>query len=443
MGARTLEAKLTARLLAVVAPALLAVGAASVVLTWWALDAADTQAARERAEATLATIRNEMREPDPLEKAVAEVVDSIDEVAGSVAVTSLETGRVFHSQRRVPASLLDTLSGRCASARDVAGEAWRACTVRDARVQVVAAIDVTAHARVVRTVAEGVALGILMALFAAAVAVRSSLASALASVRALVSWSERVVEASDVPPAPAADTPEITRLATAFDDVVRRLVDAIARAHATSEHIAHELRTPLTTIRAELEALASGASPADAPQVVARLRADVDKLSRVIDAILVLAAPPGTASPDGSIVNLADVARDLAAPETSIEAPDEALVIGEPRLVELALSNLLENARKHAGKEARAIRVARVGDAVRVAVVDDGPGLSDEERARMFERYWRASTRGGGTGLGLALVRAVARRHGGEADARANAGGAGLEVGVTFGNVVGWHEGPG
>jgi two-component system sensor histidine kinase TctE len=76
-----------------------------------------------------------------------------------------------------------------------------------------------------------------------------------------------------------------------------------------------------------------------------------------------------------------------------------------------------------------------------VAVIDDGPGLDDEARARMFDRYWRATGAGTGTGLGLALVRAVARRHGGDADARANASGSGLEVWISFADVVGWHDG--
>jgi signal transduction histidine kinase len=441
MGAGTLEAKLTARLLAVVAPALLAVGAASVALTWWALDAADTEAARERAETALAAMHTELIEPDPFPKAAGEVLGAMNEVGGSVIVVEPTTRRAYESKRPVPSALASTPAGSCATGVDGAGERWRACATRDSLVEIVAAIDVTPHVRVVRTVGEGVALGIFLALLAAAVAARTSLRGALASVRALVDWSERVGDVDRAPPAPLADTRELARLATAFDAVVRRLVDAIARARATSENIAHELRTPLTTIRAELESLASSAPAGEAAPMVARLRTDVDRLARVVDAILILASPPGPSGAADCVVNLADVARELASPETKVEAPDEALVVGEPHLVELAIANLLENARKHTGREACAIRVVRAGEVVRVAVIDDGPGLNDEARARMFDRYWRASDDGGGTGLGLALVRAVARRHGGEADARANTAGPGLEVGVTFGKVVGWHEG--
>jgi signal transduction histidine kinase len=398
VGDRAFETKLTSRVLAVVAPALVAVGAASVALTWWALDSADAGVARARAESALAAIHSELLEPDPFPQAAREVLGAVDEIGGSLVVIDLQSGRVYESRRPVPRELAATPPGACAKHADSGGERWRACAVRDERVAIVAAVDVTPHAKVVRTVAEGVALEILLALLAAA----------------LIAY--------------------------------RGLVDAIARARATSENIAHELRTPLTAMRAELEALAL-VPPADAPRALARLGSDVDRLSRVVDAILVLASPPGRSRAAGLVVNLADVARELAPAGARVEAPDEALVMAEPRLVELAIANLLENARKHAGREAHTIRVERVGAAAaRVAVIDDGPGLADEARARMFDRYWRArgpgdSTDAGGTGLGLAFVRAVAQRFGGEARAHAVPGGPGLEVEITFGSVVGWHDG--
>ncbi len=455
MGTRTLEAKLTTRLLAVLFPALVAVGAASVALAWWALDAADTDAARAQAGSALAAMRTELNEPDPFDRAAGDALEAMDAVGAAALLRDLGTGRVYATKRVVPPALAAQLEARgggaCLSGRDAAGEHWRACTAHDERVEVVGAVDVTSHARVVETVAEGVSLGIALALAAAAMAARTSLRGALASVRALVRWSQAVVDVDDVPPAPAADTAEIASLGSAFDAVVRRLVDAGVRARATSENIAHELRTPLTTIRAELDALAAsspevlradGKDAVEKRAVVDRMRADIERLARVVDAILILAVPPSgpQARASDCVVNLADVARDLAPAETRVEAPDEALVVAEPRLVELAIANLLENARKHTGREARTIRVARAGDVARVAVIDDGPGLDDEARARMFDRYWRGSRDGGGTGLGLALVRAVARRYGGEADARVAAEGSGLEVALTFGRIVGWHE---
>jgi two-component system sensor histidine kinase TctE len=88
------------------------------------------------------------------------------------------------------------------------------------------------------------------------------------------------------------------------------------------------------------------------------------------------------------------------------------------------------------------VRVSRAGEAIQLAVVDHGPGLDDEARARMFERYWRGTADGEGRGLGLALVRAVAERHGGGVHASPGPDGKGLNVAMTLGRVVGWHEEP-
>jgi two-component system OmpR family sensor kinase len=116
-----------------------------------------------------------------------------------------------------------------------------------------------------------------------------------------------------------------------------------------------------------------------------------------------------------------DAARTLE-PERPIEldAPDELVVVGDPDRLRQVLDNLLANVRAHVPPPAGAtVRVAASNGHAVLAVSDDGPGLSAEQAARVFERFYRAdparSHDGGGSGLGLAIVAAIARAHGGSA----------------------------
>jgi two-component system sensor histidine kinase MprB len=435
MGARTLERRLRDRLLAVTAPAFAGVAIASVIVTARSLEAADSDVAAMHARGALRMLKDELTEGDPLELALHEAIAETEADGVRIAIRHKDAP-VTAGKEAMVGGLAQLAAGSCASAEDERGRAWRACAAEDGDFDAVVAIDVENHRAVVRTLLEAMLVVVLAMVLAAVVAVRLALRKPLASLRALVAWSERVVSTEGAPPSPpVADTPEIARLTTSFDALVHRLLDALGRERANSAHIAHELRTPLTAIRAELEAM-----PSTGADAVARMRADVASLARVIDAILILSAP-AEAHTRESVVNVADVVRELVTHETNVEAPDEALVDADPRLVELALQNLLENARKYSGRAARSVSVTRADAGVRVAVRDDGPGVDEETRAKMFERYWRGTRDREGSGLGLALVRAVAERHGGTAEASPNPTGRGLEVAITFGRVVGWHEG--
>lgn len=434
MGAQSLETRLRRRLLGLVAPAIALVGLASVAVTWRALDVADRATARTRAEDLARELRRELDEGDAPEAALREVAGDAETDGLRVALRLGKGERHAESAAALPAELEGLGRGACASARDDRGARWHACAAGAGELDVVAAIPVDAHAAVVRELA-GWMLGIVgFALLAVVAAARLAVRRPLGSLRQLVEWAERVAGTEAPLPAPAADTLEIQRLGASCDALVKRLFEALSRERTTSAHMAHELRTPLTSMRAELEAL--GAEGGDAG---ARLLADVERLARVVDAILVLSAPKSDGAEAAGVVNIADVARALAPPGAAIDAPDEALVDADAHLVELALHNLLENAEKYGGHPAHAIEVTRAGSTVRLAVIDDGPGLDEAARARMFERYWRGSSDGAGSGLGLALVRAVAERYGGHAEATPNADGRGLTVAMTFGRVLGWH----
>ena len=439
MGARSLETVLRGRVLAFVGPALLAVALASLAITSRALDVVDANAARDRSNAALRMLRAERDEGDDVDVAIREVTHAADADGVRLVMRVSGATREQPTAWPLPSSLRSLGDGSCAYAQDDEGRHWRGCAVADGNALAIAAIPVDAHRVALRTVGAWTLAIVLLALLGIAIAVRYAVRGPLASLRALAAWSQEVGASDDVPPPPrASDTAEIARLGASFDDLVRRLLDALLRARANSAHIAHELRTPLTAIRGELEGM-SARGDATSRDAVARVLGDVDRLTHAIDAILVLSNPE-TGTRAETVVNLADVARELSPKETRVEAPDEALIEGDARLVHLAVRNLLDNATKYSGHAATTVRVSRDGALVTLAVLDDGAGLDADARAKMFDRYWRGAQGGEGSGLGLALVRAVAERHGGRASARPNPGGRGLEVSVSFGHVVGWHD---
>jgi signal transduction histidine kinase len=434
MGTRTLEARLTARLLALAGGVLVAVGVAAVGVTDRVLDQSDTDGARAQATAGRDAVARELAEGDPPEAAIAEVVEAARNQGVRLAVRHASPP----SRGSSSSGILPELSpGGCATVADERGRPWRACASGDGPATVVAAIPIEAHRAAVRTLWRGMASVVAVALVALWLAVRGALRAPVTELRSLVGWTETIADGAHPTDPPPARTREIARLQAAFDALVRRLLESLARERANSAHIAHELRTPLTAISAELEDVAAADDPSR--DAIARARGDVGRLADVIDAILVLSDGGRPVVGGEAIVNVADLARELAPSGARIDAPDEALVEGDERLVSLAARNLFDNARKY-GEGARLVRVSREGPAIRLAVVDRGPGLDEVARARMFDRYWRGAADGEGRGLGLALVRAVAERHGGRAEAKTAADGHGLEVAMTLARVVGWND---
>ena len=430
MDARTLEARLTARLVALAGAVLVAVGIAAVAVTERVLDSGDMEAARRCAASARDAFEHELAEGDSLEDAFRETAVASETQGARV---SLWHGGVAADTPVFPAQA----SGECAIVLDDGGAPWRTCAATTGDSTLVAGVSIGAHRALIRTLARGMSAVVAVALVAIWFAVRRALRGPVAELEALVRWTAKVAEAEPAVGPPPAQTLEIAQLESAFDALVRRLLEALGRERAGSAHIAHELRTPLTAIVAEIEGIRA---PDEATKAaLGRVLGDLARLADVIDAILVLSGGTRKGERGDAVVNLADLVRELAPTGAFVEAPDEALVETDERLVRLALRNLIENARKYA-TGARLLRVSRDGPMMRLSVVDDGPGLDASARERMFERYWRGSADGEGRGLGLALVRAVAERHGGRAEARGGAHGRGLEISMTFEGLIAWND---
>ena len=209
------------------------------------------------------------------------------------------------------------------------------------------------------------------------------------------------------------------RVRTAFDAQQSFVADA-----------AHELRTPLAALRLQAQSLDRADTPEARKLAVQRLTAGIDRATRLVEQLLVLARQEATAAA-GAVarpVDLADLARrtvaDLAGVaaakgvDVGIHHADPATVEGQPDALHILLRNLVDNAIKYTpagGTADISVRsdTAKDGCTVTVTVEDSGPGIPPEERERVFDRFYRvAGSEAAGSGLGLAIIKAIAERHG-------------------------------
>jgi signal transduction histidine kinase len=155
------------------------------------------------------------------------------------------------------------------------------------------------------------------------------------------------------------------------------------------------------------------------PELRAELERDIAELDALVDEILVASRLDAVAALEArEEVDLLALAAEECARLDALLDGAPATIRGDPKLLRRMLRNLLENARRYGGSTPVEVTVRDRADAVQLLVCDRGPGVPDAERERIFEPFYRptgAREREGGVGLGLALVRQIARKHGGEA----------------------------
>ncbi len=219
---------------------------------------------------------------------------------------------------------------------------------------------------------------------------------------------------------------EIHRLAETLNDMLGRLDAASARQRGFVADAAHELRSPLASLRTQLEVAAHLGPRADWPETVQGALTDIDRLSRLVDDLLLLARLDDAGRRTRRVpVDLADVAgtvggsgsyREARVPVRLHVATAGAFVLADPDAMARTVRNLVDNAVRHA-TSAVDVTVSVAGADVVLTVSDDGPGIPEADRERVFDRFARldeARARdAGGTGLGLPIVRELARSHGG------------------------------
>jgi two-component system sensor histidine kinase MprB len=269
----------------------------------------------------------------------------------------------------------------------------------------------------------GIGLAVLLSRLATRAAVRP--------VAELTATAERVAHTRDLSQRiAAAGEDELARLARAFNTMLEALERSQRAQRRLVADASHELRTPLTSLRTNLEVLArNGLGDTDRAHLRRDLVAQLEELTGLVGDLVELARddePDPPPAEDVRLDTLVAAAVERArrhAPHVSFLLDTEpALVRGVPARLDRAVANLLDNAAKYSATVEVRLRGGEL------TVRDFGPGIAPEDRAQVFDRFYRAPEARGrpGSGLGLAIVRQVAESHGGTIAAEAAPGGGAL-----------------
>jgi two-component system, OmpR family, sensor histidine kinase MtrB len=226
---------------------------------------------------------------------------------------------------------------------------------------------------------------------------------------------------------PPTEDPDLLAIVASFNSMVDALATRIERDARFVGDVSHELRSPLTSLVTSVEVLGTrrGELSDRGRQALELIEAELGRFRRMLDDLLELARFDGTAAADAGVpVSLSALVREVlahrgCAPDLLHADPDEDTTVrGDKTRLERAVTNLLDNAERHAGG-AVDVRVERRDGSVLLLVDDAGPGVPPAERERVFERFARgprAARRSlPGVGLGLAIVEETAAGHGGAA----------------------------
>ena len=237
--------------------------------------------------------------------------------------------------------------------------------------------------------------------------------------------------------------PEVRGLADSFNSMASRLQRLVDQQRSFAGDASHQLRTPLTALRLRLEQAAMSVDDDDpAAASIEEALNETERLRRMIEGLLVLSRAENAAL-TADVVDVAAIARDRAeywrplAHERSVFQARLDGVLGPARAVaggvEQIIDNLVDNALEASPEQTTVHIVVEPADgAIALHVIDSGPGLSSEQRARAFERFWRSDDAAvGGSGLGLAIVQQLAVAGDGSATLHEAPGG-GIDATVTL-----------
>lgn len=252
----------------------------------------------------------------------------------------------------------------------------------------------------------------------------------------------------DLTPIAARDIPgDVEPLIAALNQHVERTRGMIEARRRFVDDASHQLRTPLATLTTQLGYLLREDDASRRREALVALKTQLDETVRQTNQMLALARADSAAALAFEPIDLAEFAAGVTrgwwtearerGVDLGLEADEGApppCVRGHAGLLKEALGNLLHNAIRYTPRGGHVtVRLGAAAGQARLAVVDDGPGLPDDERARAGERFFRVRNASApGSGIGLAIVRSIAERHDGRLEVAAGAGGRGLEAAIVL-----------
>jgi signal transduction histidine kinase len=438
-GRRSLRVRITiavggVALLALGALAWLATGLIGITIT----GAVDVELARAAAAAT-----GRLSAGVP-EDSVMPAEDSVDGVSGQITIRVSDTqGRPLDDGPPLP---LDTALLRRLAAGDSVTVYGRdgptrwlgvVATAPDGSPRLVlAGADLVGYTSVLRRGAIGLGFAAALAGLGVALAAWVAVRLALRPVDRMRTAAVSLPPGQRLPVPPAND--ELRALAEELNELLARRDTVSARLERFTGDAAHELRSPVASIRAQAEVAVMHPDPLLAEDTLRSVATEAARLSELVSDLLALARADAGARPPASPVDVVAEAQkaigraeqvstegqpapdpppaELITPVITLTAPVPVLAAASPGEVALVLDNLLANARRYARTRVW-VSVLPAGRAVRLVVDDDGPGVPEQDRRRVFDRFTRLEAdrggRSGGAGLGLALVAALVSGRGG------------------------------
>jgi signal transduction histidine kinase len=371
--------------------------------------------------------------PDPAiaEKYAAETgvrVVVVDSTGTSVVDTGDTAGRDFSTRPEIKAALRGQHTTGIRHSNDLKADLLYVAVPIASGGDIFGAVRLTLDTRDVTVAVHRFWLG-LIAIAAVVLIVMAGIGWALARsvsrpIRKLNATAARFAtgDLTATEPDPRAP-PEIAALARTMNVMAQRLDQLLAEQRSFVADASHQLRTPLTALRLRLENLQSDPGGAGGADDVGAAIDETNRLAELVGDLLKLARAEETATPEA--VDLVQLARDRtdtwsAVAETvgvslELAAPDGAVFAGAvPSGVEQILDNLIDNAITASPAGARVTVTVTAGETSHgLTIADEGPGLSDELKARALDRFWRLDASRPGTGLGLPIAQALAEASGG------------------------------